>query len=508
MDHSLFMAVDLGTSFIKAGVYNAEFQCLAAAGAPVPDEQPAAGVFIQRGEKLFEAVMSCIRSTTKQLNDDAKNIEAIAFTGQMAGSMGVDENWNDVTSWSCSLDSRYLPWADRQRADFAGDLFEIGCTNAPVMCSKYAWFRDTFPEEHRRIAKYVMLNGYIIGKLSGIPVSDAKIDNSLITWTGLADVRARRWSEKLCGEMGVNMDHLSEIVDCTTVGGFLSETIAKEVGLRSGIPLVVGAGDKVSGCTGAGILSLGDMIFEAASYGAISCMVPEVRLDGEKRNYDVIGSIDNHSYYAHKYIQGSGISTDWFIETFMRAGGLDKKEALKLAEEEAMRIAPGSDNVLAIGLLGGSAMPFDSELHGLFMGHRWNSTRGHFYRSLMESFSYDLALTLDSIMKAYPEYAGGGIKLIGGGAKSAMWPQMLADVTGHSFTQLDRDDVALCGAAMLAAAGVGKIADIRETAHAHVSDLKTYVPNEANYRIYRPRVEMYESACRELHDLYSRLNQL
>lgn len=508
MKERLFLAVDLGTSFIKAGAYDLSSVCRATASEPVPDERPAPGVFIQRGDALLNSVCRCIRKVADELGPDASSIEAVAFTGQMAGSMGVDENWQDVTSWSCSLDSRFLPWANQQMESFHDDLFEIGCTSAPVMCSKYAWFRDAFPEEHKRIAKYVMLNGFVIGRLSGNPVDEAVIDYSLIAWTGLADVRNRKWSEKLCKEMGVNIDHLSNIVECTRVCGQLSEKMAKELGLKSGIPLVAGAGDKVSGCTGAGILSLGKMIFEASSYGAISVMVPEVRLDSVKRNYDVIGAQSADSYYAHKYIQGSGVATNWFIDTFMKQGGLSKKEAFHQAEVESLKVAPGSDRMLAIGLLAGSAMPFDSELHGLFMGHTFNATRGHFYRALMESFSYDLALTLDSICGQYPEYASADISLIGGGAHSALWPQMLADVTGHSFTVLDREDAALWGTAILAAAGTGAVDNISEIAGKYAKPGQTFVPSQENYKIYRPYVQLYEDAGKELHSLYARINKM
>ena len=508
MSKQLYMAVDLGTSFIKAGVYSVTSECLARWSEPVKDERPEPGMFIQRGEDLFQSVLRCLRGAARELGDGAKDVAAIAFTGQMAGSMGVDENWGDVTTWSCSMDSRYLPYAERQRALFADDLFEIGGTNAPVMCSKYAWFKEEFPKEHARIAKYVMLNGYVIGKLSNIPVSEAKIDNSLTTWTGMADVRGRAWSEKLCTEMGIDRDLLPEIVDCTAVGGYLDAKLAGEIGLKAGIPLVVGAGDKVSGCTGAGILEIGDMIFEAGSYGAISCMVRDVRMDSVKRNYDVIGSIDHESYYLHKYIQGSGIAIDWYIEEFMQHAGIDKREAMRLAEEAAIKVRPGSERMMAIGLLSGSAMPFDSEMKGMFLGHSLNHGRGHFYRALLESFAYDLALTLGSMCAQYPQYAGREIKLIGGGAKSAVWPQILADVTGHPFTALDREDVALWGAAMLAAAGTGGIADIRETARSHVRDERTYTPTPENHAFYRPYVEMYERCTKELHDLYGALNAL
>ena len=497
----LFMAVDLGTSFIKTGVYGMDGICLAGASEPVCDERPGPGIFLQHGQQLYESVLRCIQKTVNQLADRALDVEAIAFTGQMAGSMGVDENWNDVTTWSCSLDSRYLPYANRQRELFADDMFSICGTNAPVMCSKYDWFKNDFPEEHKRIAKYVMLNGFVIGKLSGIPVADACMDNSLIVWTGMADIRERSWSDELCRKMGVDKDLLPRIVNCTDVGGYLSEEMAKQLGLKSGIPLVAGAGDKVSGCIGSAVFDYGDMIFEASSYGAISVMVPDVRLDEEKRNYDVIGAMDRSGYYVHKYIQGSGIAIDWFVDTFM-----DKD--FRKAEELAATAPLGSGNMLQIGLLGGSAMPFDSEQKGLMMGHTWNHHKGHFYRSLLEGFSYDLALTLRSIEKNYDCCHGSTIKLIGGGAKSAVWPQILADVTGHKFTLLSRSDVALWGTALLAATGTGAVADIKEASRANVQTGKVFTPDENAHKAYAPYVDLYEEATVQMKNLYAKLNKL
>ena len=98
--------------------------------------------------------------------------------------------------------------------------------------------------------------------------------------------------------------------------------------------------------------------------------------------------------------------------------------------------------------------------------------------------------------------------MIGGGAKSAVWPQILADVTGHRFTALDREDVALWGAAMLAAAGTGGIADIRETARAHVRSERSWEPRAEATAFYRPYKQLYERCAKELHDLYGALNAL
>ena len=503
----LFMAVDLGTSFVKTGVYDLEGKLHAGASEAVKDERPGPGMFIQRGDMLYSSVLRCLKKTVQALGEEAADVCAMAFTGQMAGSIGVDETWGDVTGWSCTMDSRYLPYADKQREEFADEMFSIGGTNAPVMCSKYDWFKNDFPAEHARIAKYLLLNGYMIGRMSKQKIDQAKIDATLITWTGLADIANHQWSEKLCKDMGVDMALLPEITSSTTIGGQLEESLARELGLKPGLPLVMGAGDKVSGCVGAAVLGEGEMIFEASSYGAISCLVDEARLDAQKRNYDIISAADGRRYYAHKYIQGSGIVIDWFAKEFF-GGETDMKAAFRKAEELAAQVTPGSEHLVSIGLLSGSAMPFDSEVRGMFLGHSLNHTLGHFYRALLEGFSYDLALTLRSICAQYPQYGTREIKLIGGGAKSSVWPQMLADVTGHTFRLLDRDDVALWGAALLAAAGVGALDDLEDVARRRVQTTRAFIPREENTRIYAHYIEFYEHCMHQMHDLYARLNRL
>lgn len=508
MNEILFMTVDLGTSFIKAGVYDTESNCIVSASEPVKDEKPRPGVFIQRGEELFGSVLRCIKKGTEQLGDRAANVAAMAFTGQMAGFMAVDKDWNDVTTWSCSVDTRYVPFADRQMNLFAEDFLEISGTNAPQMCSKFEWFCHDFPQEAKRIAKCVMISGYVLGKLSQMPIEEAAIDGSLIAWSGMADIRKAQWSDELCEKLGMDKKYLPKIVDSSAVCGTLCEAMAKETGLKAGIPLVAGAGDKVAGCVGAGILDIGDMIFEAGSYGGFSCMVEDYRPDREEHYFDGIIGPMMDKMYAHKYISGSGISLDWFAEKFAMDGGRDKKAAFAELEALAAQVPPGSDGVLSIGLMGGSSMPYDGDIRGLWMGHNWAHGKGHFYRSLLESFSYDLALTIDRVAAKYTEYDLKTIKIIGGGAKSQFWTQMLADVTGCTFQKLDREDIALWGAAILAGNGIGVFPDLKAKSQQHVGIVKTFEPDMDKHAIYVKYKELYRQFVKELHPYYVRLAEL
>ena len=141
MTEKLYLALDLGTSFLKAGVYTRDGRCLGSCSEPVRDERPGPGIFIQRGDMLYDAILRCIRGITGRLPDPGA-IAAIAFTGQMAGCIGVDEHWGDVTGWTCSLDSRYLPFADS--SDPWEEMFTIGGTVALVL-RQVRMVRESFP---------------------------------------------------------------------------------------------------------------------------------------------------------------------------------------------------------------------------------------------------------------------------------------------------------------------------------------------------------------------------
>lgn len=494
-----FLSVDLGTSFIKTGVYDTSGNCLASVREAVEDERPCPGVVIQRGEKLFAAVVRCLTRTVQAAGAEAAKIEAISFTGQMAGFMGVDKDWNDITTWSCFIDGRFVPYANRQMQQHAREFLEISGTNSPLMAPKIEWFRKEFPDEAEKIVKYLMISGYVIGKLGDVPVEDAVMDHSFLSWTGLGDIQTQTWSETLCDVAGAKAENLPEIVKSNEICGYLSPGMAEVTGLKSGIPLVSGAGDKVAGCVGAGVLTPGKLIFEAGSYGAVSCMVDDYRPNYEANYYDAIpAALDG--YYAHKYIPGSGITLDWFMNTFVKEQ--DKKAAFAEMDRLVSELEPGCDGLMAIGLLGGNAMPFDGEIRGMWLGHTWSHRREHFYRALLESFAYDLALTTDSLKQKYPEYAMDTVKIIGGGAKSGAWLQILADVTGKTFQCLNREDVALWGASMLAGNALGIFSDLRQTADEHVWVTEVVKPDPKRTDLYREKKERYGTYVKRLHDFY------
>lgn len=487
------MAVDLGTSFIKAALYDCRGNQLASAQAPVKSDASRAGIFLQSGEDIYCSVLETLRDLSDLIGAKKQHIAAIGFTGQMAGFIGAGPDWEDITTWSCSLDTRYAPYAEEQIRTAGKDFLEISGTNAPVMAPKITWFEHDFPEKAARVAKYMLISSYVIGRLGRTDIEDASLGSSYITWTGLADIRKKSWSEALCGGFGIPTGKLPWIVDYHTVCGYLSSEAAGAAGLPSGIPLIAGAGDKIAGCVGAGILTPGDTTFEASSYAAVSVLTDSYRPNPERQDYDAISAFEDHQFYLHRYFPGSGITLQWFIDTFKEKDGASD-DAFRSIEKAAAKIPAGSDQLMAVGMLGGSAMPFDGTLRGAWVGHTWSHRREHFYRALLESYGYELALTLDSVSTMYPDRDRQcDIVLTGGGARSAIWPQILADTTGNRFILPERDDAALWGTAVIAGKGAGVFSDIRDAVRREQTASSVIAPDPENLAKYKTLKKQYDT---------------
>ena len=487
-----FMAVDLGTSYIKVGIYDLFGHEISCSREAVSSFQPAPAQFIQRGEDILKTTVLCMKKCASLLSAEMKKgLLAISFTGQMAGFMGVDKDWNDITGWSCSLDTRYAPYAQRQLQVFGDDFYLISGTNSPLFAAKAEWFRTEFSEESKKIRKYLMISGYIIGKLGDLPIKDAIIDSSLITWTGLADVSRRSWSKKICREIGIEPDTLPRIVNSTDIIAHLSTLYAHQIGLPSGIPIVAGAGDKICGCTGAGCLSPGELLCELASFSAISTAVPEVRYD-PRRGYDLLDGSEPDLYYCHYYIPGSGITKEWFINHFYREKNESLKEAYRRMENELSDIPPGSDRLMAIGMMDGTVMPLNTDLRGAFMGLSWNHTSAHLYHALLESYGYAFASAVARINALYPEYSTRSqIKAIGGGSASPAALQILADCLGIPVSTINIKNPSMYGACLLAAKGIGLIHSLDEVQESCVKNMQTFDPRPENTEFYKRMCDQY-----------------
>lgn len=153
-------------------------------------------------------------------------------------------------------------------------------------------------------------------------------------------------------------------------------------------------------------------------------------------------------------------------------------------------------------------MPSDGALRGMWMGYDWSHSKAHFYKALIESFTYDFTLCMNSIERLYPEYTIDLVKIIGGGAKSPVWTQLSADIQNKKYTTINRDDVAMWGVSILAGNAIGIFGDLKETAKKFVSSKTIYTPDPENGKRYYKYMSLYKKYVTELHDFYKRIQDL
>ena len=512
MKEAYLIGVDIGVSFVKVAIYDTDGNCQTTSTKSSPADYPEPGVFIQTGDDFLSIVIDALKESVEQSGIQPSAVEAIAFSGQMGGAIGVDKEWNAVTTWSNPMDTRYTPYVTQMQERAQEQILRLSGTNFPFFTPKLLWWKHEYPDLYKRVSKFMILCGFIIGRMSDIPVEEAVVDRTYLQMTGIADIAHDSWSEELCHEFDIDQHVLPKIVDSHTVVGKLSKRMSQECGLPDGIPLVAGAGDKPAGSLGAGLVTPGLLIDESASFAALSLCVDQYIPDLTHKTLENIPSPIPGQYLPSFFLFGSGATHAWFKDVFgdeeKRIAAESGKSAYAVLDEQAKHVPPGSEKLFALGLLGGRGYPSDPDIRGMWIGHTWSHKKEHFYRSLLESFAYEYAYVFSVMKRTYPDLPIDEVRVIGGGSRSDLWNQIKSDVIGLPYVKLNRDDFALLGDVLIAGHAVGIYDDLCEAAQRFAVKTTGYIPNEKNHEYYTQYVTLYEHIFDRVRDIYLELKDI
>jgi xylulokinase len=192
MAQNYLIGVDLGTSVIKATLFDLEGNAVAHAARTTTLHQPQPGIAEQNPDEFVAKTLDLIAEVVEKSGAGPTDVAAIGFDGQMGGLMGIDRHWNPVTPWYPStLDSRYQPYSRRERTSHGNRVFELAGA-AVLGAPRMAWWQDQHPDIYgRKIDKVMILANYVAGRLAGLTADDAFVDPSYLTWLGMADTRQR-----------------------------------------------------------------------------------------------------------------------------------------------------------------------------------------------------------------------------------------------------------------------------------------------------------------------------
>ena len=516
MTTQYLIGVDLGTSVVKAGLYDAGGRLVAQAARPAPLRQPAPGVAEQDGDEFLAAAAASMQEVVSEAGAAPAHVAGIAFDGQMGGAMAVDARFRALTPWYPSgLDGRYLPH-QQVLAERAGAHLIERCGDLPIMSPRMLWWREESPQLYRGIAKVVTLAGYVAGRMAGLRADRAFVDASYLTWVGLGDTAGHRWSAELAditGLGGGGLARMPRIVPATEVVGHLSHEAAAACGVAEGVPVVAGAGDQAAGFVGAGLVETGQLIDVAGTFPVFGICSRRYFADLDTRMLKPIASpLGSGAWYSMMYVNGGGLTHRWFAEQFAGAGGNAEPAAGGAAfaalDAAAERVAPGADGLLCVPHLMGRACPNEPDARGAWVGFTWTHGRAHFYRALLESVAYEYALACRALRAAAPDIALEEVRVTGGGAASDLWNRIKADVLGLPYVRLAVPDASTLGSAILAGHAVGLIPDMAAVARGAARPGVRILPDTTAHERYRGCVDAYRTALRSLGGAYAALADL
>lgn len=454
----------------------------------------------QDPDQIYESVISCIRKLVDESSISTEDIVAVGMDGQMAGVMGVDENFKPVGNYDSWLDTRCENYINTMKQYDEKKIISI--TGAPVTYAhgpKILWRKNERPEEYNKVAKFVMITTYVAAKLVDLDINDAFIDYTYLHFTGFADINKKEWSSELLNHFGVDENKLPKIVEPWKVIGEIDPKTSLESGLSVGTKIIAGCGDTAATILGAGVVSPGIAIDIAGTASVFSCCVNQYNPDTEYKTLLTSRSVIDGLWTQLAYIGGGGQCLAWFKKDIVNNDNINFDDL----NNEAKEIEPGSDGLYFIPHFAGRTCPNNTNVRGAWLNLNWSHNRAHMYKSIMESIAYEYYSYKEIVKRLASRIEIEKVYGVGGGAKSDIFNQIKADVLNCEYLPMERKDSATLACAVIAGYGIGLFNSIEETIRLFVEEGKEFIANQKNVLTYTKFSEKYQKVLLNVEKLYS-----
>lgn len=486
------LGIDLGTSSVKAALFDLNGVLLGAGSREYPILTPEAGHAEQDPIVWWNATCEAVRQAYQ--NADRPSVIGIGLSGQMHGFALIDRSGDPVGNAIIWPDQRTAAQVEQMQRIFTQNQFAEKVGTAPAtgfMGPTLLWLAEHDPGRLERAASVLLPKDYIRYRLTGTIGTDASDASA----TAIFDVTERDWSKSLIETLGLPHGLLPKVSESTDQIGTLTVEAAEMLGLNSGIPVVAGAADQAAQAVGNGILTPGAGSVTIGTGGQMFILLDAVRVDPRLRLHTFC-----HAFRDRWYMLGAmlsaGLSLRWLRDT---VGLTDHPNAYGRLSAEAELVNPGADGLIFLPYLVGERSPLmDSSARGAFVGLTLRHTRGHMARAIMEGVAFALRHILETMRDAGAEVYE--LLASGNGLASPVWRGIAADVLGVPLLSINSGERASRGAALLSGLGIGAL-DIHDLQRITSEDRPRTLPDPI-------RQARYATIYAEFRALYPALRNL
>ncbi len=492
------LGIDIGTSSVKALIWEVDGgQVLATASREYPVQQPQPGYAEQNPDDWWQATQITVREALQQVSIPADAIKGIGLSGQMHGTVCLDQAHKPLRPAIIWADTRSKAQCERLLTISPEMLAQHapGRPAAGFMGPTLMWLAEHEPETLAQTAAVLLPKDYVRYCMTGELATE--VSDAASTW--LLDVRSGQWSDWLVEQCALEMRYLPPVLQSTDVAGTLHAKAAAALGLPVGIPVVAGCADQPAQALGYGLYATGTALVTVGTGGQVFYPLTEPRVDPALRYYVFNHAVTGYWYSAAATLS-AGLSLRWLRDLL----GLGQQaDAYPLLSDWAAQVDAGANGLLFLPYLAGERTPhFDPDASGLFLGLRLHHTPAHLARAVMEGVAFSLLECL-TLLPQTPEK----LILSGGAAASPVWRQILTDVFDQPLWIAGGSHHACIGAALVAGVGTGVYADFAVACQQLEQPAKVTEQNPSKVAFYAARCQLYNELYAQLqgamHNLIS-----
>jgi xylulokinase len=489
------LGLDISTTGAKALIINEKGEVVASHTTPQPISTPKPQWSEQNPSDWWEGIAASIRAALEAANLRGDDIACVGLTGQMHGLVLQDAAgevlrpailWNDQrTGPQCDEINQIV--GEKRLVELTGNRVLAGFTATKIM-----WVRENEPDVYARGAHFLLPKDYIRYKLTG----EYAMDLGDASGTLVLDIRNRRWLPELLDKFEIPEAWLPKLYEGTDITGQVHAQAAEATGLKVGTPVVGGGGDQQAGAVGVGAVKPGIISLVVGTSGVVFTSIDHYAYEPEGRIHIMCHSVPGLWDFMGVTLAAAG-SLQWFYNTLAANESFDDLLA------PAGEVQPGSEGLVFLPYLSGERHPYpDPYARGAFIGLTVRHTRAHMTRAVLEGVAFSLKdcvkLMEDAGVRDYE------VRISGGGSKSPLWRQIIADVLGAPLVSTSTTEGAAYGAALMAAVGAGVFPDVATACDQTIQTGDRTEPSAA-VGAYEHPYEVYRSLYPTLRETFTRL---
>ncbi|MBN1249299.1 MAG: xylulokinase [Anaerolineae bacterium] len=497
MAKALYLGLDVSTTGAKALLVDGTGDVVATATQPLPLSTPRPLWSEQDPHDWWDGIVTSIRQALAAARATGDDVKAIGLTGQMHGLTLLDAEGEVLRPAILWNDQRTGAQCDEIRARIGKARF-IQITGNDALpgftAPKILWVQEEEPAVYAKAAHILLPKDYIRYKLTGA----YGMDKAGGAGTVLFDVRARDWSEEVLAALDIPRDWLPPTYEGPEVSGTVSAAAAELTGLKAGTPVVGGGGDQAAGAVGVGAVEPGIVSLVLGTSGVVFATTGEPFIQPEGLLHAFCHAVPETWHLMGVMLSAAG-SLQWYKDTLAPDTSFDDLLA------PAAEVEPGAEGLLFLPYLTGERTPYPDPLaRASFVGLTLRHGKPQMTRAVLEGVAFGLRDSMELVKQA-----GLGqikqVRLTGGGARSALWRQILADVLGESLVTVNTTEGAAFGAALLAGVGAGAWASVPEACSAAIRVVDRIEPQPSHVPTYDRLYPLYRGLYPALKPTFDRL---